>query len=74
MFTALVVAFDDLPAAITIDPFFTVVSQHAYEMGKRATELLIARLVDEAPEGPQEIILPIDIIVRRSSSRLLGAP
>ena len=69
-----VVAFDDLPAAITIDPFFTVVSQHAYEMGKRATELLIARLVDEAPEGPQEIILPIDIIVRRSSSRLLGAP
>lgn len=69
-----VVAFDDLPAAITIDPFFTVVSQHAYEMGKRATELLIARLVDEAPEGPQEIILPIDIIVRRSSSRLLDAP
>ena len=69
-----VVAFDDLPAAITIDPFFTVASQQAYEMGKKATELLIARLVNEAPKDPQEIILPVDIIVRQSSSTPLDAP
>ena len=69
-----VVAFDDLPAAITIDPFFTVASQQAYEMGKKATELLIARLADEAPKEPQEIILPVDIIIRRSSSSPLAAP
>ena len=69
-----VVAFDDLPAAITIDPFFTVASQQAYEMGKKATELLIARLADKAPKEPQEIILPVDIIVRRSSSTPLDAP
>jgi LacI family transcriptional regulator len=69
-----VVAFDDLPAAITIDPFFTVASQQAYEMGKKATELLIARLVEEAPKEPQEIILPVDIIIRRSSSPPLAAP
>jgi LacI family transcriptional regulator len=69
-----VVAFDDLPAAITIDPFFTVASQQAYEMGKKATELLIARLIDEAPKEPQEIILPVDIIIRRSSSTPLDVP
>ena len=62
-----VVAFDDLPAAITIDPFFTVASQQAYEMGRRGTDLLLARLADEAPDEYQEIILPVEIIVRRSS-------
>jgi LacI family transcriptional regulator len=62
-----VVAFDDLPTAITIDPFFTVASQRAYEMGKLATELLLARLADEAPDEYQEIILPVEIIIRKSS-------
>ncbi len=64
-----VVAFDDLPAAITIEPFFTVASQHAYEMGQKATELLLSRLADEGPEGYQEIVLPIDMIVRKSSGK-----
>lgn len=64
-----VVAFDDLPAAITIDPFFTVASQPAYEMGVKATELLIARLAGEAPKDQQEIILPVEIIVRQSSAK-----
>jgi LacI family transcriptional regulator len=62
-----VVAFDDLPMAITIDPFFTVADQPAYEMGQQATELLLARLSGEAPEGFHEIVLPAPVIVRRSS-------
>jgi LacI family transcriptional regulator len=62
-----VVAFDDLPTAITIDPFFTVASQPAYEMGQRATELLLSRLADEGPSEFQEIVLPVEIIVRKSS-------
>ena len=62
-----VVAFDDLPMAITIDPFFTVADQPAYEMGQKATELLLDRLAGEAPEGFQEIVLPAPVIVRRSS-------
>jgi LacI family transcriptional regulator len=64
-----VVAFDDLPAAITIDPFFTVAAQPAYEMGQKATELLLSRLEDNAPQGYQEIVLPVEIIVRKSSSQ-----
>jgi LacI family transcriptional regulator len=64
-----VVAFDDLPAAIMIEPFFTVAAQPAYEMGQRATELLLSRLADDGPDGYQEIVLPVEIIVRRSSGK-----
>jgi LacI family transcriptional regulator len=64
-----VVAFDDLPAAITIDPFFTVASQPAYEMGQQATELLLSRLMDDGAQEYQEIVLPVEIIVRKSSGK-----
>ena len=64
-----VVAFDDLPLALTIDPFFTAAAQPAYEMGQQATELLLSRLADNGPAGHQEIILPIEIIVRKSSDK-----
>jgi LacI family transcriptional regulator len=64
-----VVSFDDLPIAITIDPFFTVASQPAYEMGARATELLLARLSGERSEVGEEIVLPTEIIIRRSSAQ-----
>ncbi len=64
-----VVSFDDLPEAITIDPFFTVAAQPAYEMGQKATELLISRLNGDGPQEHQEIVLPVEIIVRKSSSK-----
>jgi LacI family transcriptional regulator len=64
-----VVAFDDLPQAITIDPFFTVASQPSYEMGQKATELLLMRLAENAPDQYQQIVLPVDIIIRRSSGK-----
>lgn len=61
------VAFDDLPASMVIDPFITVVSQPAYEMGQKATALLLERLAGDGPDTPQEIILPTQLIVRESS-------
>ncbi len=61
------VGFDDLPVELIIDPFFTVAAQPAYEMGKQATELILARIAGRAPAACQEIILPTEIIVRRSS-------
>ena len=61
------VAFDDLPSALVLEPFLTVAAQPAYQMGQRATELLLARLANTASEQPQEIILPTEIIVRQSS-------
>ncbi|NWG16492.1 MAG: LacI family DNA-binding transcriptional regulator [Chloroflexi bacterium] len=61
-------AFDDLPAAIMIEPFFTVVGQPAYEMGQQATWLLLNRLAGQGPTEPQEIVLPAQLIVRQSSA------
>jgi LacI family transcriptional regulator len=62
------VGFDDLPLPLFIDePFLTVAVQPAYEMGKKATELLLNRLLGKAPEECLEVILPIEIIQRKSS-------
>ena len=38
------VSFDDIPENLTSDSFFTVVKQPSYELGKKATELLISRI------------------------------
>jgi LacI family transcriptional regulator len=63
------VGFDDLPPAMVGQPFLTVVSQPAYEMGRRAVDLLLAQLT-MPDQAPQEIVLPSELVIRRSS----GAP
>jgi LacI family transcriptional regulator len=60
------VAFDDLACDPSAVPFLTVADQPAYEMGQRATELLIARLSDPTADRYKEIVLPTQIVVRRS--------
>jgi LacI family transcriptional regulator len=62
------VTFDD--RTMIVEPFLTVANQPAYEMGQRATELLLARLSGSASAAYQEIILPTEILIRKSS----GAP
>lgn len=59
--------FDDLPDALMLDPFLTVASQPAYEMGRRGAELLLQRLELGGPAEPAEIILPTELVVRRST-------
>jgi LacI family transcriptional regulator len=61
------VGFDDLPPAMVTFPFFTVASQPAYEMGTRAMTLLLGRLQGERGGEAQEVILPTQLIIRRSS-------
>ncbi len=62
-------SFDDLEMAALIDPFLTVVAQPAYKMGELATQLLLERI--EGFSGPaREHILPVELVVRRSSLRL----
>jgi LacI family transcriptional regulator len=62
-----VVAFDDLPTMFIVEPFLTVVTQPAYEMGWQATELLLARLTGEGPADLQELVLPTQMLIRKSS-------
>jgi len=62
-----VVGFDDLPAAMVVDPVLTVAAQPAYEMGCQATELLLKRIASIIVESSREIVLPTELIIRRSS-------
>ncbi len=66
------VAFDDLPAAMVVDPFLTAAVQPAYEMGRQAAELLLARLDGSETGAAQEILLPVELVVRHSSGPRLG--
>jgi LacI family transcriptional regulator len=62
-----VVAFDDLPEEWVSEPFLTVASQPAYEIGHRAARLLLDQISgDHEPHG-ESIVLPFELIVRRSS-------
>jgi LacI family transcriptional regulator len=72
-----VVGFDDLPMALVVEPFLTVAAQPAYEMGARATALLLSRIQgdgeDDGAAEPVEIVLPTELIIRRSSGKQIVA-
>jgi LacI family transcriptional regulator len=61
------VGFDDLPAGLVTFPFLTVAAQPAYEMGRKAVAVLLERLAGDVPEELREIVLPTELVVRRSS-------
>jgi LacI family transcriptional regulator len=62
-----VVCFDDLPIAWASDPFLTVAVQPAYEIGQLATELLLKRIRQTDDQPPQDLRLPVPIIIRDST-------
>jgi len=61
------VSFDDLPEALTAEPFITNVAQPTYDMGFQATEILIARMTGNGSKAFRSVLLPTELIVRRSS-------
>jgi LacI family transcriptional regulator len=71
-----VVAFDDLPEEWVAEPFLTVASQPAYEIGQRAATLLLGQIDGRHEPTGQSILLPFELIIRRSSCppRALAEP
>ncbi|HUT21081.1 MAG TPA: LacI family DNA-binding transcriptional regulator [Anaerolineae bacterium] len=69
-----VVSFDDLTSELVIEPFLTIADQPAHEMGQRAAELLLARLSGTAPDGYQEVVLPVKVTIRSSSAQPMVMP
>ena len=63
------VTLDDNPPTFPIDPFLTVASQPAREMGQQAAQLLLERLKDPGDAEYHQIILPTKMIIRASSGQ-----
>jgi len=61
------VGFDDFDLADLTSPPLTVVRQPALEMGRVATDLLFDRITHrEIPKTGNRIVLPVEIVLRRS--------
>jgi LacI family transcriptional regulator len=67
------VGLDDLPTEMVTFPFLTVAAQPAEEMGRRAVELLLRRIKDPGGQ-PEEIVLPTELTIRRSSGDPVAVP
>jgi LacI family transcriptional regulator len=62
------VTFDDLPDDWHDDPLLTVLAQPAYDVGRTAAELLLDRLEGKHGSKRQVVLLPGELIIRRSSA------
>ncbi len=60
------VAFDDIPMARYTRPALTTVHSPIYELGARAIDQLLQALSDGAQHVPQEVVLPVHLVVRES--------
>jgi LacI family transcriptional regulator, galactose operon repressor len=64
-----VVGFDDIPPSAFMHPALTTVAIPKWEMGQRATEVLMTRIQGgRVGQPPQRVILPTTLIVRESSA------
>lgn len=63
-----VVGFDDIPAATITTPMLTTINQPKYEMGKRAAELLLARIQGRKPSRSKCGLMEYGLIVRGSTA------
>jgi len=62
-----VIGFNDMPFSDKFAPPLTTVRIPHHEMGRRAAELLLARLHGD-PDGPALTVLPAQLVVRRSTA------
>ncbi|WP_163339456.1 LacI family DNA-binding transcriptional regulator [Desulfopila sp. IMCC35008] len=61
-----IVGFDDMQTASYMVPALTTIRQPAYEMGRRAAELLLSQI--EQPSKPIQDMMDIALVVRESST------
>jgi DNA-binding LacI/PurR family transcriptional regulator len=60
-----IVGYDDMPWALALDPPLTAVRQPSYELGRRAAELLLAR-VEDPQRSTSLVVLQPELVVRQS--------
>jgi LacI family transcriptional regulator len=63
---------DGLVSSIT-DPLLTTVSQHGFEIGKKAAEILIRRIHDDCDSSqPVTEVIKTDLVVRDSTRKIIS--
>ena len=62
-----VVGFDDIPLTSVIDPPLTTIRQFPAELGKVATQRLIA-MIEQETSLFASVIIPIELVVRGSTA------
>jgi LacI family transcriptional regulator len=62
-----IIGYDDIPEARHMSPSLTTISQPKYELGEKATNLLLKELKSRVPHGHQSIRLLPEIIIRNST-------
>jgi LacI family transcriptional regulator len=67
------VCFDDIEYASRLYPFLTVMMQPAETYGTLGTQLLLERIQHRAPARPRVVVLPADLVVRRSCGAFAAA-
>ena len=65
------VCFDDLGFASELDPFLTVAAQPAYNFGSLGMQLLIERIQGRSSTQWNKILLPSQLLIRKSAHPLL---
>jgi LacI family transcriptional regulator len=65
-----IVGTDDILLARYSEPPLTTIAQPKQEAGSMAVKLLIERIEKRYKDGPREFILPIELIVRKSTIKL----
>jgi DNA-binding LacI/PurR family transcriptional regulator len=68
-----VVGFDDIRLAAYTSPALTTIRQPTYEMGRRATELLIDAVHGRTLGPGQQVVFEGELIVRASSRPMAAA-
>ena len=61
------VSFDDLPFTYTQDPLITVAAQPTYYLGTIATQRLLRRITSDDEQPVEEIVVPVELIIRSST-------
>lgn len=60
------VCIDDFGLGSELNPFMTIVRQPEWEMGYRATQMLIERILGVYTGPPREVVLPAQLVIRQS--------
>ena len=66
-----IIGFTDGLVSTVTDPLLTTVSQHGFEIGKKATEILIKRINEECESSkPITEIVKTELVIRNSTRKL----